>query len=160
MATTSDKSNALSVDSAIERARALCKKRGARLTRLREKVLLLIWQCDKPLGAYALMDLLAENSDREKVAPPTVYRALDFLMEEGLGHKVHSLNAYLRCTNPPNNHRDTLFICKHCGIAEEIPNNSIQQAINLSASQHRFTVEQQMLEIVGRCQLCKKDGRK
>lgn len=143
------------IDQALKRAKQVCLQHGVRLTVLREQILRLIWQNHKPLGAYLLMNLLEENSDREHVAPPTVYRTLDFLIEHGLIHKVHSLNAYVGCSSPNQDRCNALFICSVCGETEEVPNNSIQQAINLSASQHKFTVENQMLEIMGKCQPCK-----
>jgi len=140
---------------ALKQADALCTRSGVRLTALRKQVLELIWQSHKPLGAYALMEMLEEASDRKRVAPPTVYRALDFLMEQGIIHKVHSLNAFIGCTNPKREHSDALFICLTCGFTEEVPSRSIQQAINLSASQQRFEVKSKVLEITGYCSECK-----
>lgn len=142
------------IDSALLHAEQICQKQNARLTELRRDVLTLIWQTHKPIGAYALMDMLQENTSRKKVAPPTVYRTIDFLITHGLIHKVHSLNAYFGCPNPLRKHYDALFICLVCGHTEEVPNNTIQQAINLSANKQRFAVEQQVLEITGRCKRC------
>jgi len=143
------------ITNALQQADSLCKRAGVRLTRLRKQVLELIWQSHKPLGAYALMEMLEDASDRKRVAPPTVYRALDFLMEQGLIHKVHSLNAFIGCSNPKREHSDALFICLSCGFTEEVPSKSIQQAINLSASQQRFAVKSKVLEITGLCSDCK-----
>lgn len=147
------------VTDALLRAEELCKKQNVRLTDLRRNVLSLIWQTHKPIGAYALMDMLQEHSSRTKVAPPTVYRAIDFLIEQGLIHKVHSLNAYFGRSNPLREDYDALFICLGCGHTEEIPSNTIQQAINLSANKKRFAVEQQVLEITGRCKSCINEQR-
>ena len=144
-----------SLDSAVKRAHDICDARGVRLTELREQILGLILQHGKPLGAYAIMDMLEANSERERVAPPTVYRTLDFLLAYRLIHKVHSLNAYIANTDPTRENCSVILICTDCGSAQEIPNNTIQQAINLSASQRRFTVEKQVIEISGRCGLCK-----
>jgi len=142
------------IESALARAEKLCHDRNLRLTELRRQVFTLIWQTQKPIGAYALMKQLQASSDRKQVAPPTIYRAIDFLIQHGLIHKVHSLNAYFGCPNPLREHHDALFICSNCGHTVEVPNNSIQHAINLSADQHNFQVEQQMLEISGRCHNC------
>lgn len=139
----------------MQQAESVCSGRGARLTKLRRQVLELIWQSHTPLGAYALMDMLEQSSDRKRVAPPTVYRALDFLLDHGLIHKVHSLNAFLGCSHPKREHKDALFICLSCGFTEEVQSKPIQQAINLSASQNRFTVKQQVLEICGLCSHCR-----
>ncbi len=140
---------------AIQRAKQICEKRNVRLTALREQVLTLLLDYGKPLGAYALMDLLEANSDRDRVAPPTVYRALDFLLKYRLIHKIHSLNAYTPNSNPLREDSSVILICTHCGIAEEAPNNTIQQAINLCASQYRFGVEKQVIEISGKCGTCR-----
>lgn len=145
---------------AILRARDICQAHGVRLTPLREQVLTLLLDHGKPLGAYALMNALELNSDREHVAPPTVYRALDFLLAYRLIHKIHSLNAFVVNNNPKREDSSVILICASCGEAEEVPNNSIQQAINLSASQHRFSVEKQVIEISGRCSPCRLKERK
>ena len=144
-----------SIEKAIAVAHRICASKGLRLTELREHVLRLILLHGKPLGAYAIMDMLEATSDRDHVAPPTVYRALDFLLEYRLIHKIHSLNAYLGNTNPKRDYSSVILICADCGSAEEVPSNSIQQAINLSASQHRFLVERQVIEISGRCSTCR-----
>lgn len=145
------------IKKAIAGAIDICDKQGFRLTRLRKQVLELIWQSHKPLGAYILMDMLQSSSDRTRVAPPTVYRALDFLLEAGLIHKVHSLNAYVGRQNPnQNSNTEALFICGECNHTEEVLSQSIQQAINLSASQHRFNVNAQIVEITGLCNRCKR----
>lgn len=147
------------VAGSLRQAREICAANGVRLTELREQVLTLILQHGKPLGAYALMDLLEAASDRERVAPPTVYRALDFLLQYRLIHKIHSLNAYVGNAHPRSEKCSVILICSHCGTARELPNNTIQQAINLSTSQHRFSVEKQVLEISGRCATCKQNGK-
>jgi len=139
----------------LQTARDICSDHSARLTELREQVLRLILEHGKPLGAYALMDRLEAASNRERVAPPTVYRTLDFLLEHRLIHKVHSLNAYVGNANPKRENSSVILICADCGMAQEVPNNTIQQAINLSASQHRFSVQKQVIEITGMCASCK-----
>ena len=143
------------IKTALDRAENICKKKDVRLTRLRKKILELIWQNHAPLGAYELMDMLQAASDRDRVAPPTVYRCLDFLLEQGLIHKVHSLNAYIGCNSPLQRHNDALFICAECGYTDEVHSSTIQQAINLSASQNRFSVQTQVLEVLGLCERCR-----
>jgi len=143
------------INIAIKRAQEICIADNVRLTSLREQVLRLILEHVKPLGAYKIMDLLEASSDRERVAPPTVYRTLDFLLKYRLIHKIHSINAYVGNAHPKQEHCSVIFICSECGNAQEEPNNSIQQAINLSTSQHRFTIEKQVIEIGGKCAICK-----
>lgn len=149
----------VAIASALKRAKEICQIHDVRLTKLREHVLILILKHGKPLGAYSLMDLLEESSDRERVAPPTIYRTLDFLLEYRLIHKIHSLNAYVSNNNPRREESSVILICSDCGTAQEVPNNTIQQAINLSASQHRFAVQKQVIEITGCCGSCKKNGK-
>lgn len=145
----------LCIKIALDRAENICKKKDVRLTRLRKKILELIWQSHAPLGAYDLMDMLQATSDRERVAPPTVYRSLDFLLEQGLIHKVHSLNAYIGCNSPAQTHSNALFICSTCGYTDEVHSSTIQQAINLGASQNRFSVRTHVLEVLGLCERCR-----
>ena len=83
------------VSEAMAVADELCAKRGARMTELRRRVLNLIWDSHAPVGAYAIMDMLKREG--RNAMPPTVYRALDFLQEQGLIHRIASLNAFIGC---------------------------------------------------------------
>lgn len=143
------------IHNAIRQAHLICEKRGVRLTKLRKQILELVWQSHSPLGAYDLMEMLEKNTERQRVAPPTVYRSLDFLLEQGLIHKIHSQNTFVGRSSPSQKHNDALFICDKCGFTEEIRSTTIQQAINLSASQNRFTVNKQVLEVIGLCEHCR-----
>jgi Fur family zinc uptake transcriptional regulator len=86
------------VHDALAAAEVLCAKRGVRLTAIRKRVLELVWASHQPLGAYAILDKL--TNEGHKPAPPTVYRALEFLLEHGLIHRIASLNAFLGCIHP------------------------------------------------------------
>lgn len=134
-------------------ARDLCASNGVRLTSQREKVLELIWQSHKPLGAYTLMDMLAEAAGK-RVAPPTVYRALDFLLEQHLIHRINSLNAYLGCPSPGVAHPSHFFICRACGIAVESHTKDIADNLASAALNAGFSCESQSVEIVGLCPAC------
>lgn len=142
------------IERALELAEQLCEKKNLRLTPLRRQILRLVWQTHKPIGAYAIMELFQANSSRQRVAPPTVYRTLDFLVEHKLVHKIHSLNAFIGCTHPQHSSGDALFICTSCGYTEEVASHSVQQAIDISAHHQTFTIEHQILEITGRCSRC------
>lgn len=142
------------IESAIDRARELCARNGARLTVQREQVLRLIWRSHKPLGAYPLMDLLAEKTTRS-IAPPTIYRALDFLSEQGLVHKIHSLNAFIGCSQPGEQHQSYFLICRHCETALECGNPQLGEALAQTATKAGFVAEQQSVEIVGLCSPCR-----
>src|SRR5215470_19039883 len=86
------------VEMALDRAATLCGERGARLTELRRNVLALVWEGHEPVGAYHILDALRRR--HPGAAPPTVYRALEFLGEQGLIHRIESLNAYVGCDRP------------------------------------------------------------
>lgn len=141
------------IASAMTTAQEICARNGARLTKLREQVLRLIWQSHKPLGAYPLMDMLAAESTR-RVAPPTVYRALEFLLEQGLIHRINTLNAYIGCTHPNGDHDNNFLICEHCGVAIEFSAAALQERINESAADFGFSIRSQSIELVGSCERC------
>jgi zinc transport system ATP-binding protein len=107
------------VHSALAEADALCTRQGLRLTALRRRVLELVWQSHKPLGAYDILAVLSEQDGR-RAAPPTVYRALDFLLENGLVHRIASLNAFIGCSHPEHAHQGQFLICRECHVAIEL----------------------------------------
>ncbi|MEJ2442062.1 MAG: Fur family transcriptional regulator [Exilibacterium sp.] len=143
----------LCIDDAVASAQRICKSKGARLTPLRKQVLILVWQSHRPLGAYTIMDMLAQTSTR-RVAPPTVYRALDFLLQYKLIHRINSLNAFLGCPDPGNVHQNYFLICRQCGIATECLDNSLGNSIAQVADSAGFQVKEQSVEIVGLCPRC------
>ena len=83
---------------ALRNADEICKSKGLRFTALRRRVLEIIWAKHEPTGAYDILEELSTNKAR--AAPPTVYRALNFLLKHGFVHKIESLNAFLGCVNP------------------------------------------------------------
>ncbi|WP_459207365.1 zinc uptake transcriptional repressor Zur [Pseudomonas sp. MLB6B] len=142
------------VHSALTEADDLCARQGLRLTALRRRVLELVWQSHKPLGAYDILAVLSEQDGR-RAAPPTVYRALDFLLENGLVHRIASLNAFIGCTHPEHAHQGQFLICKGCHVALELEQASISEAILASAAEVGFSVEHQTVEVVGLCGNCR-----
>ena len=141
------------VRQAMEEAQALCRDRSARLTPLRARVLELIWQSHKPLGAYAILDMLAQEGRRP--APPTVYRALEFLLKYGLVHRIASLNAYTGCNAPGHSATGQFLICRECGTVAELSNSRISTAIEAAAEAEAFSTDQHTVEITGICPHCK-----
>ncbi|GGO77497.1 transcriptional repressor [Marinobacterium nitratireducens] len=140
------------ISEALEQARHLCRERRQRLTPIRELVLRLIWQSHQPLGAYELLPALAEAGFNS--APPTVYRALEFLQSQGLVHRIASLNAFIGCPHPEQSHQGCFLICRSCKSTLELESQPIQQAIRSSAGSLGFTIEQETVEIVGLCPNC------
>lgn len=141
------------VHDALARAGRICAARGARLTPQRLRVLELVWQSHRPLGAYELMDVL--RADGKPVAPPTVYRALDFLIEQGLVHRLASLNAYIGCNHPGEGHAGQFLICRGCGLSAELSDPQVTAALAREAEAQGFAVEQQIVEIAGLCPRCR-----
>jgi Fur family zinc uptake transcriptional regulator len=140
------------IDDALTRAREICAGRGAQLTPLREKVLQIVWRSHKPVGAYDVLDELARS--HKAARPPTVYRALDFLMNEGLIHKIESLNAYLGCVEAGAPHSGQFLICRQCGATEEIVDGKLETALDQAAKRAHFAAERKVVEISGLCARC------
>ena len=134
----------------------LCNQRGARLTTLRRRVLELIWKSHKPVGAYELLDIL--KTERRNAQPPTVYRALDFLLELGLVHRIESLNAFIGCCAPDTTHSSQFLICRDCGAAAEISDNRLDNAIEGLADEAGFSVLHRIIEVAGHCPNCRVPG--
>ena len=141
------------VSDALAAAEQVCERNGARLTALRKRVLELVWQSHRPMGAYDLLETLAREDDR-RPAPPTVYRALDFLQEHGLVHRIASLNAFIGCDSPEHTHQGHFLICRQCRVAIELDQSLIQPTIRRVAEQQGFTVEAETVEISGLCAHC------
>jgi len=98
------------INAALSRANNLCLEKGVRLTPTRESVLRLLWQSHQPLGAYQVQDQLSKLTGKS-IAPPTVYRAIEFLSDLGLVHRLASLNAYIGCPFPNSEHSNLFMIC-------------------------------------------------
>jgi Fur family zinc uptake transcriptional regulator len=141
------------INAALLRAKSLCTEKKARMTVTRETVLRLLWQSHKPLGAYHLQDQLAAISGRS-IAPPTVYRAIEFLLQLGLIHRIHSLNAYIGCPFPDSEHSNVFLICDHCGTAAEVSHNTINNALQSTCDKLNFKLQSQAAELFGLCSKC------
>lgn len=137
----------------MARAEWLCAARGERFTALRRRILRLIAEADRPLGAYDLLALL--GAERERVAPPTVYRALDFLAAQGLVHRVHSKNAFVVCRAAGAPHSAALLICSACGRVREVPCTALERHVIEHAGAYDFAVESLAVEVRGRCAGCR-----
>lgn len=136
----------------LDRAGAICAGRGARLTDLRREVLGLILESDAPTGAYDLLDQL--RSSRGPAAPPTVYRALDFLLEQGLVHKLERLSAFVGCVAHEQEHAAQFLICRSCGRVTELEDHDLAHALADAAERLGFTVGKATIEAEGRCAAC------
>lgn len=144
----------------LDRAADGCARRGARLTEIRRRVLALVIDGRGPQGAYALLDRL--KAERANATPVTVYRALDFLLEHGLIHKIERLNAFIACTDGGEHthhaHAAQFLICRSCGTVAELEDSSIAEAINRAAGQTGFRPDRATIEVEGSCAACAAAG--
>jgi Fur family zinc uptake transcriptional regulator len=150
---TENHDHAACVAAALAAAETACERQGLRLTDLRRHVLELVWEGHAPVKAYDLLDRLSSRQGR--VAPPTVYRALDFLMGAGLVHRVASENAFVGCSDPNRPHRAELLLCQRCGFVAEVLDSPVWDAIATDAAQAGFTPQEQSIEVRGLCAGCR-----
>lgn len=140
------------LEDALAAAERRCAASGGRLTELRRRVLELVWQSHEPVKAYELMEQL--RRERSGVAPPTVYRALDFLRAEGLIHRIESLNAFVGCGEPSEAHQGQFLICDRCGGAAEVNDPEIDQLLAAKAARLGFRLARATVELRGVCPRC------
>ena len=137
----------------VELAESLCDERGARLTTLRRQILELLWERGRPTGAYELIEAL-KLKDSRPVGPPTVYRALEFLMAQGLVSKIESRNAYVPCAHPERPHDCLFFICSDCGASVELEDPRVAQLLVEDAALIGFRPTRRVIEVEGTCANC------
>jgi Fur family transcriptional regulator, zinc uptake regulator len=145
----------------LDRAEAICEHRGANLTELRRHVLGLILDAASPTGAYELLDRLRQT--RRGAAPPTVYRTLDFLLEQGLIHRVERLSAFVGCvagcTADPaganHTHAAQFLICRACGRVVEMQDHHVSTVLARAAKDAGFSVLSATVEAEGLCSTCR-----
>lgn len=138
-----------------EVARA-CDERGLRLTPLRLRVLELVAAAEKPVKAYDLLERIKDGPG--VAAPPTVYRTLDFLLENGFIHKLSSINAFVGCHHPGEAHQVPFLICDGCSSAVEICDERVSRLLTAQAQERGFTPAAQTLEVHGLCAACEGDA--
>jgi len=148
-------------ESLLHRAEAVCEQRGANLTELRRRVLGLILDAAAPTGAYELLDRLRQS--RPGAAPPTVYRALDFLLEQGMIHRVERLSAFVGCIEgctagtdgESHTHAAQFLICRRCGRVVEMQDHTLSEVLARAARNAGFTIGSATIEAEGLCSTCR-----
>ena len=140
------------IESAMREADLICQEKGLRFTELRREVLRLIWLSHVPAKAYDILDKLKGKAWSAK--PPTVYRALDFLQETGLVHKLDSINAYIGCSHPREHNGCYFLICTDCKEAKECCSPELTDAIELAWTKNSFRPKKVTLEVLGQCGEC------
>jgi Fur family transcriptional regulator, zinc uptake regulator len=136
----------------LDRATQVCARQGARLTELRRRVLSLILEAENPLTAYQLLDRL--KGSRKGAFPPTIYRALGFLTEQRLIHKLERLNAFVPCREADHEHYAQFLICYQCGAVTEIEDRDAAKALEHAAEREGFHPRTTVVEIEGTCVAC------
>jgi Fur family zinc uptake transcriptional regulator len=142
------------IEAQLDAAGRVCADNGAQLTELRRSVLSLILAADGPLTAYQLLDRLKET--RKGAAPPTIYRALDFLLEQHLIHRIERLNAFIACCEAGGHHDHPVqfLICRQCGTVAEIEDQAVSRALEHAAELKGFRPSNAVVELDGTCSDC------
>ncbi|MFG1391951.1 Fur family transcriptional regulator [Xanthobacter agilis] len=149
-----DHDHAQCVATAVARMEACCAHKGLRLTALRRNVTRLLAASHTPLGAYEIVEQLAAAG--ESSPPMSVYRALDFLVAEGLAHRIESRNAFLACAHPHDADEVVVFlICERCGLTREVAAHAVGRDLAWAARAAGFTPRQRVLEVAGLCAHCR-----
>ncbi len=137
----------------LARAEALMATRGARLTPVRKRVLEILLEAHKALGAYDVLQRLAAEGYGNQ--PPVAYRALDFLVEQGLAHRIQRLNAFTACMHAGENHAPAFLICERCATVAEAPVAPVRAALEATATEMGFAIDRVTIEATGLCPTCK-----
>ncbi len=137
----------------LAQAEALAESRGARLTPVRRRVLEILLEAHRAIGAYEVLERLVRDGFGNQ--PPVVYRALDFLVEQGFAHRISRLNAFSACTHPGTSHTPAFFICATCHAVAEGPGQAVRSIMSDAAAAIGFAVDRVAVEAVGLCPVCK-----
>jgi len=140
-----------SIEESLSEAEELCARRGGNLTPLRRKVLSLLLASDRPVKAYDLLQHLRDDGESK---PPTIYRALDFLLDMGLAHKVESLGAFTRCGHWRHGHAAIFLICSGCGEVQELHADETIRKLAKDVASVKFRMQRSVIEVLGLCAHC------
>lgn len=140
------------VGDTLAAAEARCAADGLRFTPVRRRVLEILLQEHRAVGAYAILDQLREGGFGSQ--PPVVYRALDFLVMNGLAHKIERLNAFIACAHPSKSHAPAFMICRLCDAVAETYSSPAKGALGDAARATGFTIERTVVEAEGVCPAC------
>lgn len=137
----------------LAQAEVLVAQGGLRLTPVRRRVLEILLEAHRALGAYDVLNRLATEGFGNQ--PPVVYRALDFLVEHGLAHRIQRLNAFAACMHPGTAHAPVFLICRTCHGVAEADGARVVHALTTAAGAAGFVVERSTVEALGLCPACK-----
>jgi Fur family transcriptional regulator, zinc uptake regulator len=150
-------STPLSPHAGVAAAEQACRDRGVQMTRIRRSVLEALWKAEHPLGAYEIMSVL-ERAGSQRLSPPTVYRALEFLVEQRFISRIETKNAYVPCSHPDHPHACVFFICDRCGSSAEVENPAIEYMFDRDAETLGFRIGKRVVELQGMCATCQTVG--
>jgi Fur family zinc uptake transcriptional regulator len=136
-----------------EQVESACTRQGLHLTPLRRRVLTIFAESSGPLGAYAIINQLS-RLERRPIAPPTVYRTLEFFLAHGFVYRIESRNAYAPCEHLGHAHHGALLLCEKCGRSDEIEDLGLDHLLQEAAVRAGFAPYRQMVELVGLCRDC------
>jgi len=138
---------------ALNRAEALTRSTGARMTPVRRRVLEILLEEHKALGAYDVLARLATEGFGNQ--PPVAYRALEFLVDQGLAHRIQRLNAFTACVHPGEDHAPAFLICRTCHMVAEAEATAARASLEAEAARAGFQVERSTIEALGLCPNCR-----
>ena len=138
---------------ALSRAEAVTQASGARMTPVRRRVLEILLEQHKALGAYDVLARLATEGFGNQ--PPVAYRALEFLVEQGLAHRIQRLNAFAACVHPGEAHAPAFLICRQCQTVAEAEARPARAALEAEAARSGFVIERSTIEALGLCPACR-----
>ncbi len=136
----------------MARAEELARQRGLRMTPVRRRTLEILLEDHRALGAYEVLERLAQDGFGRQ--PPVAYRALEFLVDNGLAHRIQRLNAFTACSHPGEDHQAVFLICRLCNSVAEAPSAAPRRALERTAGTVGFSVERASIEAVGLCPQC------
>jgi Fur family zinc uptake transcriptional regulator len=137
----------------LARVEQLLDGRGVRLTPVRRRTLEILLEAHRAMGAYEVLDRLAADGFGKQ--PPVVYRALEFLVDQGLVHRIRRLNAFAACMHPGEAHHPVFLICRVCDAVAEAPGARVRTAVEAAAAEVGFAVERATVEAQGLCPACR-----
>lgn len=148
--------HATCIADSLAAAELRCREAGLQLTPVRRRVLEILLEKHRALGAYEILDILREEGLGSQ--PPVAYRALDFLQSQGFAHRIERLNAFIACAHPGARHDAAFLICRVCSGVAEAPSEASKGALGRKAREAGFTIETTVLEAEGVCPNCRGDA--
>lgn len=144
--------HATCISDALRQAEAHCLRQKLHFTPVRRRVLEILLQDHRALGAYEILEVLATEGLGSQ--PPVIYRALEFLVGHGLAHRIEQINAYTACAHPGQTHVPAFLICRLCKAVAEAETELAQGRLGDAARSAGFTIERIVVEAEGLCPTC------